>query len=340
MEENKKNKNKKILVIIIAVITLLLVGLGAFFLLNKDDKNANKNDDNRQENKQEIEKEKITPLMYEITKEGSDNKIYLFGSMHLVNLNEFDFPSYVMDAYNDSDYLACEFDIIEYEKNLNAQEYLKGMMYLDGTTIKDHIEKESYAKLVNFLKEHKIYNEALEVYNTYFFDSLISELAYKDSGLSEGGVDSYFLKKAKNDNKIILEVETPEFQNNLLKSFPERLYEMSIVDMIDNYQETVGDARKLYSAWKSGNANTLEELALEDIKDDDREYTEEDLNMIDDYNNKLLRDRNIGMAEKLVEYFEKDEDVFFMVGAAHLIGDEGIASLVEAKGYKVVAVNK
>ena len=52
----------------------------------------------------------------------------------------------------------------------------------------------------------------------------------------------------------------------------------------------------------------------------------------------MLDDRNIGMKDKLEEYFNNGYDVFYMVGAAHLLGDKGIAKLVEQDGYTVKLV--
>ena len=52
----------------------------------------------------------------------------------------------------------------------------------------------------------------------------------------------------------------------------------------------------------------------------------------------MLDDRNIGMKNKLEEYFNNGYTVFYMVGTAHLIGDQGIAKLVELDGYTVTRV--
>ena len=61
--------------------------------------------------------------------------------------------------------------------------------------------------------------------------------------------------------------------------------------------------------------------------------------LVAEYNKLLLFDRNIGMANKLKEYFNDNKKVFYMVGAAHLVGDKGIAKLLENDGYNVKKVN-
>jgi len=320
-------KKKKNLIIIISTITILLLGIGGY-LLFKDSP------------KKETTKEEITPLMYEITKEGSNNKIYLFGSIHLANTKEFTFPKYLIDAYNNSHYLACEFDTVAYEKDTErqTQDVLK-MLYEDGSTINEHLNSETYEKLVNFLKEKKLYSSLYDVYKPYFFESLITLALANDSNIkSNSGIDDYFLKKAKKDSKTILEVETSDFQTDLLLSFSDSLYEIMINDAIDNYDDEVKSLNELYEAWKEGNPDTLENLSNDDIEIKD-EYTKEQIDLINDYNEKIITNRNTTMTDKLIEYFNSNYDVFYMVGAFHLIGDTGIAKQLENKGFTVKQIN-
>lgn len=278
-------------------------------------------------------KEQITPLMYEITKDGSTNKIYLFGSMHMVNLDEFDFPKYVIDAYNNSKYLACEFDIIEYKEKMDIAKEIEMFFYKDGTTVKDHISEENYNKLVEFLNEKYFYNQTLDYYNLFFFYSLITQVILENSELSDGiAVDEYFLNKAKEDDKNILEIESYEEQFNLLGNLPDAFYEMSIISAIDNYDEQIESLSNLYNSWKYGD---VEQIMFESVELGEDDYTEEEIKLLQDYNNALIDNRNIKMADKLETYFNNNYDTFYMVGVAHLVGDKGIAHLLEQRGYTV-----
>ena len=316
-------KNKKSLKIIIGVILVILLIIGGFFLY-------------KELTKKEIieEKPEISPLLYEVTKEGSDNKIYLFGSIHAAKKSDLIFPKYVLDAYNKSHYLACEFD--QTGKEIEMQQLLLDkIMYQDGTTIKNHLSEETYNKLIDYLTKRNSYSELLEYYKPYFFFSLIAQNLVNDSKLStDSGIDNYFINEAHKDKKTILDVESYEFQINLLLNFSDMLYDIAINDTIDNYENEINDLNQLYNNWKSGN---IEELLKQnedelDIKD---EYTNEQKEAIDDYNKKLIDDRNITMTDKAIEYFNNNQDVFFMVGTYHIIGDNGIVNNLQAKGYTV-----
>lgn len=324
-------KKKRIIFITICILICGAIGfLISYKLLDKED-------GPKTETK---EKEKITPLMYEITREGSNNKIYLFGSIHLSNIVDIEFPEYLMNAYNNSHYLACEFDIIEYQSNQDEMmNDITKMMYVDGSKVSDHLNNETYEKLVNFLKSKGMYSELYEMYKPFFFESLISQIMALDAGINtSSGIDDYFIRKAKSDNKNILEVETGSYQTDLLLSFSDKLYDLILLETIDKYQDEVNDLKELYASWKKGDSDKLLEFSDEEIETDET-YTKEQIDLINDYNTKIINDRNQNMTNKLIEYFDNNYDTFYMVGTLHLIGDNGIAKLLEQKGYTVKQIN-
>lgn len=329
----EKRNNKGVL---ITGIVVLLIGLiiGAYFLFFRG--NTKLTPPEEQQNTEE--KEKISPLMYEITKEGSNNKIYLIGSIHFADIPKLEFPKYVVDAYNNSKYLACEFDIVKTLATIDQNKLLEGYYYTAPDSLDKHVSKESYDKIIKYMKDtFKYEEEQVKTLSLAYIDSLLTQLvlAESDIGSTQDGVDTYFLNKAHADNKNILEVESYEFQDNLEKSFPDRVKELGIIDAIENFDEGVKDLNDLYDGWKKGDLEKLTEILIENDLD---EYSEEDKALMIDYNKKMLDDRNIGMKNKLEEYFNNGYTVFYMVGAAHLIGDQGIAKLVEQDGYTVTRV--
>ncbi len=329
------NKKQKIITIIISILAVLSFSISCYFMATNNKKEEKTND------KEVTKKETITPLMYKVTKDGSDNVIYLFGSMHIVNLKEFDFPKYVIDAYEKSDYLAVEADIVKSQSDPNfVQNELERMKYNDGTTIKDHISEETYNKMIAFLKNRIEYNEEMDTYRAYFFESLLTQYTFADAGIdSSNGVDIHFINEAYKDKKTILEVESVEFQSKLLLGFSDRLYELSLASILDEYDKQVEDAKKLYSAWKKGDPSEIEKIVISQDGDESK-YSQEELELLEDYNKRLITDRNVGMKDKLEDYFDNNQKVLYIVGTAHLVGDDGIANLLIKDGYKVVQVNK
>ena len=334
-EQNHKNNN--VTKIVITVFLIVIIGVGGFFGYRALTKK--KSEPEKPQEKQKVES-KITPLLYEVTKDGSNNKMYLFGSIHIANKEDLVFPEYVMNAYNNSHYLACEFDGVAY--NSDQQKVIEDamkMLYQDGTTIKDHLSEKTYNKLVEFLQKKNAYVNIYEQYKLYFFVSLFTSLTAQDSKINAtGGVDDYFEKKAHEDKKTILEVESYDFQIGLFDEFPDELYELILEDSIDNYDESVKELQNLYNAWKSGNEQDLLKYGSEDMKVDES-YTDQQKKYAKKFNKKLIDERNEGMLKKAIEYFNNDQDVFYMVGALHIVGEKGLANQLKQKGFIVKQVN-
>lgn len=289
--------------------------------------------------KKEIVKEdnEITPLFYKIS-DKNNTTIYLLGSIHAADDTIYPLNDTIMNSFNDSDYLAVEVDTLSLQNNFDLSLKLaEKMMYNDSTTIKNHIGDELYNKMVNFLKEKKSYSSLYDNYKPVFFESLFENLIINDAMLkSESGIDMYFLSLASENNKKILEVESAEFQYNLLLNTPLELDKIMIEEYIDNYDLNVSQMKDLYELWKKGDKEQLENIL---INSESQNVTEEEKKLMENYNQSLIIDRNYGMANVLENYFEKKQNVFCVVGLGHVIGDEGIINLLQKRGYDVVQLN-
>lgn len=289
--------------------------------------------------KKEIVKEdnEITPLFYKIS-DKNNTTIYLLGSIHAADDTIYPLNDTIMNSFNDSDYLAVEVDTLSLQNNFDLSLKLaEKMMYNDSTTIKNHIGDELYNKMVNFLKEKKSYSSLYDNYKPVFFESLFENLIINDAKLkSESGIDTYFLSLASENNKKILEVESAEFQYNLLLNTPLELDKIMIEEYIDNYDLNVSQMKDLYELWKKGDKEQLENIL---INSESQNATEEEKKLMENYNQSLIIDRNYGMANVLENYFEKKQNVFCVVGLGHVIGDEGIINLLQKRGYDVAQLN-
>lgn len=338
-QTNNKNSNSKkwiFIIIGLLLVAALSVGLGIAFSNNSDKEKE------KEEKEEEKKESTATPILYEMTKEGSDTKIYLFGSIHVADDEAYPLPDAVLKAYEESDYLAVEVDIIEFNGDLEAQTHALSLFTIrEDKKLKDILKEETYNLLVEYLNDNLYYNEMFEYYRPVFLESLVSNTQVEKTKLdSSKGIDMYFLSDAKKNNKEVLEVESVNFQYKLLASFPDELYDFMIYYEITNEDKNIDDTKKLYKTWLKGDEEALVELlnTEEDISEyeDDYENLEE---MLNDYDKKLVYDRNIGMADVAEEYFNDDKDVFFVVGAAHIVGDDALVDLLTERGYTVNRVN-
>lgn len=313
-------KLSKIILLLILFTTLTTTGCG------------------KKETKAKFEEPTATPLFYKITKDGSDSTVYLLGSMHAAKQDLYPLNNTVMNAFYESDYLAVELDILAF--NTNFQEQLKlsqKMVYTDGSNIKKELGKDLYYPLVSLLREKDSYDPLYDNYKPVFFESLLQNLMAVDAGLdTDKGIDMHFLTLAKQYKKTILEVESAEFQYDLLLGFPTELSKITISNTVNNYDEGVKELKNLYNIWKKGDLTEIEEVLF---SESEGELSEEEQALLEMYNKSMITDRNVGMADALEQYMNEGKNVFYTVGLAHIVGEEGIVKLLENKGYTIEKLN-
>jgi uncharacterized protein YbaP (TraB family) len=84
--------------------------------------------------------------------------------------------------------------------------------------------------------------------------------------------------------------------------------------------------KRMRDAWSSGDADGLDAITRESSKTPEK------------ISRAILQDRNPHMADAAEQFLKGKEQAFLIVGAAHMVGKEGIVALLEKRGYKVEQV--
>lgn len=276
------------------------------------------------------------PLFWEVTNKNGEGKLYLLGSMHATNETAYPLRSAIMDAYKKCESLAVEADIVAYETDMDAQiKSMEQMVYNDGTKIYDHIPVETYDKLKEILTENGLYIASFDNYKPIMWASMVDSIILGKSGLStDFGIDQFFLKLAKEEGKQIREIESVEFQLEMFNSFSDELQTLMFSPYIEDMEKQVDIINELFELWKGTDIKAFEKY----LNEENEATTAKEQTLLDEYNKAMLIDRNIGMADKAEEYLQDGKNCFYVVGAAHMIGDDGIVKLLEQRGYTVTLV--
>ena len=279
----------------------------------------------------------VTPLLYKVSDEAG-NVIWLFGSIHVGVEEYYPLPDYVLDAFRGSDALAVEANIVAFEKDLAGQvNMLKKMVYTDGTNIKDHLSEETYQRAVEILKENSLYSAAYDAYYPVLWWNLIDNAAVMQADVdAELGIDRYMIELAEDEDKQILEVESAEFQYDMLASFSQELQVYLLEMVIEGYEQDllVPEIYELVTLWGEGNEESFQAYltAQEEVE------REAEALLYQEYNDALIVSRNEAMTEYAVDALESGEELFICVGAAHVIGEGAMAENLRALGYTVEIV--
>lgn len=263
-------------------------------------------------------------FMWEV--ESNGNTVYLVGSMHIADESFYPLRKEFEEAFAEADYLGVEIDISKAADEAQQKIVLDLGSYQDGTTLKDHISRETYAQVGDILKKNGLEANALDTFKPWVVESTLASLKSMKAGYeASSGVDLYFIQKAIERKLPVIELESYESQLGMFNDFSKELQEKTLKATLDNFDVLDDSVNQMAEMWKTGNDEQL--LELTNSFSDDEEY-----------NKAMLIDRNVGMADKIDGYLKngKGEEYFIVVGAAHYLGDHGIVKLLKDKGYTVV----
>ena len=280
------------------------------------------------------------PAMW-IVEDGSGNRCYLFGSIHIgKDDGRYPFADVIEDAFSYCDHLAVEYDVVKEEKRQAAftpqesVDYMMKFAYTDGTDIKDHLSERVYTLMCEAVASHEgAYNGQYDGFVPALWYSVLSEYSTEAAGYSSDyGVDRYFINKAYETGKGILEIESDEEQLAVMLSIDDRIYESmlesELADMSGSglkYADTVyfdGDADRM--SYTVAAERTVSPYA-------DSGFAA----AFEEYDRIMCADRNKKMADAVIGYLAEGKRVFVVVGYAHMFCDDGILALLQQSGLKV-----
>jgi hypothetical protein len=144
------------------------------------------------------------------------------------------------------------------------------------------------------------------------------------------GLDIHLARRAKQDGKRIVELESLAGQIALLSSFSPELQEAMLSAAVDDITSgsLSADIRDLVSAWRVGDEKRLWELV-------NKEMDELPTPQAQELREQLYDARNRDMTEKIAVMLAGSEPTLVGVGIGHLLGSTGIVELLRKKGYAV-----
>jgi uncharacterized protein YbaP (TraB family) len=267
-------------------------------------------------------KEEQTHSLWKV--KGKNHDVYLLGSIHVFSKTNYPLPEVVDLAYSNSGTLVFEADVGQMEDLSNGMKLLKQLTLPEGQTIESQLSAPVYAQFTNYLAETGLPLLMVERFKPAMAAMTIVLLESQKMGLDpEYGIDKHFYHRAKKDSKEIIGLETMEFQTSLLADLSKEEGEAMLKSTIKEAQDMKKDLGELVDAWNTGNSGKLEKL----VKEAGDEGTA--------LNKKLITDRNERWVPQIEDLLKQDKPALVIVGAAHLVGNQGVVELLKKGKWKV-----
>jgi uncharacterized protein len=250
--------------------------------------------------------------------------LYLAGSVHALGADSYPLSAAYESAFNSSGTLVEEINLAEAEQLAAAPLLLSKGLYTDGRTFESAVGKDTATLVATRLKTTGIPMEMIRTMKPWMVMLLITAFEAQKAGLDAAlGLDKYFFDKARAASKPVLALETAESQIDRFDKMPETLQEQMLRSTLTELDSQQNSVAAMINAWKTGDAAALEKMSLSSFDGYRGAYTS------------LIVERNNNWVPQIEACMAKPQPCFVVVGAAHLIGPDGLLTLLKKKGYKI-----
>ena len=253
-----------------------------------------------------------------------ESTVYLGGTVHLLRPEDYPLPKEFDQAYEGSSALFFETDISSMNELSVQAQILQQLSYSDGRTLKDVLDTEAYAALETYTAGVGMPLMMLEQFKPGMIVSTLQVLEFQRMGFTPQGVDAFFNTQALTDGKSVDALETLDEQISFLAGMGEGNESEFIMMSLEDLDSTANLMGEMIGAWRAGDSEALRTLFVDDM-----------LERAPAVYDSLLRQRNLRWIPQIEAMFDDPEIEFVLVGAAHLVGADGIVELLRARGYVV-----
>ena len=269
------------------------------------------------------------PLLWEVA--DADNRLYLLGSFHLLRADDYPLAPDVDAAYADADALLLELSPRELESAEFGARMRLAARREDGRRLDDALGPELAARLRRWRDANgSALGEAaaeLQTYDAWFVGLLVSLTELGRHGLDPAlGLDRHLGRRAAADGKPAAGLETGAQQIAFLDGMPAEDQRQ----LLDEALAEAGDPARidrLHADWRRGDAEALWTAMGEEMR---REHPA--------LYRRMNAERNRAWLPRLEARLAPaagDADTLVVVGALHLLGEDGLVALLRGKGYRV-----
>ncbi len=252
--------------------------------------------------------------------------VYLFGSVHVAQPDIYPLPKVIEESFDKAAVLAVEADPGQAADMNLQQQMLLVATYRGPDTLRQHLSPKTWELAGREMEKLGLPIEQFSKFKPWFLAMTIEILEFGRLGYNPAnGLDIYFAGKARG-NKRIVELESFDYQMKLLDGFSDREQELFLLYTLKDMDGLDRGINELMQAWRTGDAKTMEALVTKTLHD-----APETRPIYD----KLFYTRNREMAAKVEQLLRSRETAFVVVGAAHLVGKDGVVELLRQKGFAV-----
>ena len=180
---------------------------------------------------------------------------------------------------------------------------MQRLTYQDGRTVRDVLNDEAYTALEEYVSEAGMPMAMMQNFKPGLLYSTLSVVEFQKLGFTPQGVDVFFNTRAMGDGKPTGELESIQDQIDMLAAMGEGNESEFILYALEDFEQAGEQVETMVEQWRSGET--------------------------------MLVERNHNWIPVIEDVMRDEGAAMVLVGVAHLPGEDGLLSLLEARGYSI-----
>jgi uncharacterized protein YbaP (TraB family) len=269
-----------------------------------------------------------TPLLWKVS--DADNSVYLLGSFHALRASDYPLAPAVDAALADAEHVAFELSPAEMESPDLGPRMMAAATLPEGHDLRTTVGPATWARLEAYAKSRNLPLANLMRTEPWFVALLVSIGEMQRVGLDpEQGLDRQLAARAAAAGKPTGGLESGAEQIDALDSMSPAEQQQALDEALVGVADFQAEMDELHAMWRRGDADGLHVRMGKDLRDSYPLLYK-----------RINVDRNRAWLPKVQAMLDgqAEDDALVVVGSLHLLGDDGLVSMLRAKGYRVERV--
>jgi uncharacterized protein YbaP (TraB family) len=257
---------------------------------------------------------------------GEHSTVYLAGSVHLMKSADATLPPALDRAYSHSQTLVMELDLGRLSPR-DATSWISAHGHTAPGSLRRALGEKSYERVREEARRLGMAPAALETEAPWVLGLQLLDLQYEALGYDPAsGVEQQLEQRAHADGKATLGLETLADQLGVLGALTPGDQARFLMIVVSQAPDLEDDTRSVIEAWRAGDEAQLAAQLGQEYRSFPRLYRA------------LVTQRNQHWLPKIERLLAGPQDCLVVVGALHLVGEDGLLELLRRDGHPATSL--
>jgi len=246
--------------------------------------------------------------------------LFILGSIHVANQSFYPLEPVIYKHLKSSNALIVEVNDLESTESANYANQISRLP--KGDKITDTLSQQDINRATKLGERLGVPFSAFQHKKLWYYGMVMASIQSIKMGYQpQWGIDLHMIQQAKQNSLPIIALETSKAQIDMIDSIPVSPSEFNLI--MDDIESAQSMIIQLINAWQIGDLNMIDELMKKSFE------TSPEMEDI------LITQRNLNWIHRLHNLLNNYEQLFLVVGAGHLPGDQGLLNLLKMQGFNV-----